>query len=180
MKTTLLIIILLLSLTAMSCVPDLSNNPYMANVYKQANEGNVESQKKLARAYELGHGVPKDLTKSFFWYKKAADANDAEAQYLIYNYYRTGRGEKKDNNLAFAYLLLSAKHGYARAQYEVALKYGTGTDVEKNDDESFMWAYRASKQGYRNAVEYIEEVSPLMDPEKVNELIKKTNERQMQ
>lgn len=41
-------------------------------ILQEAKKGNKEAQYLLANLYENGYGVPKDLAKSIFWYKKAS------------------------------------------------------------------------------------------------------------
>jgi TPR repeat protein len=38
-----------------------------------ANQGNKYGESNLARCYEYGIGVPKDLTEAAKWYQKAAE-----------------------------------------------------------------------------------------------------------
>ena len=45
-----------------------------------AEQGDMQAQHSLGKMYELGHGVPKDMTEATKWIRKAADQGDADAK----------------------------------------------------------------------------------------------------
>lgn len=64
---------------------------------KNADEGVVSAQSILGRIYKRGNEfVGKDLEKSLYWLKKAADQNDKVSQYLLCTYYSEGPEQVRD------------------------------------------------------------------------------------
>ena len=47
---------------------------------KAADQGNSSGQSNLARMYENGRGVAKDVGEALRWYRQAADQGDAKAK----------------------------------------------------------------------------------------------------
>jgi TPR repeat protein len=52
----------------------------MKQYLKAVEHGDVVANWNIARLYERGLGVPQDLEKAKFWYKKAADLGDARSE----------------------------------------------------------------------------------------------------
>lgn len=57
-----------------------------------AEHGNQTAQHLLGMIYEMGHGVPQDLTKAIFWYSKADKQNEVLRCQLLqaFNQYKQG------------------------------------------------------------------------------------------
>lgn len=62
-----------------------------ASLLEKANAGDVEVQMRVARAYELGRGTPRDYAKALEWYKKAADGGMKYAALSAASLYAAGR-----------------------------------------------------------------------------------------
>jgi len=52
----------------------------MKRYLKAVDDGDVIANWNIARLYEHGLGVPKDLEKAKYWYKRAADQGDARSE----------------------------------------------------------------------------------------------------
>ena len=56
---------------------EVFNNKDTTTIYKEmkkkADKGDLGAQYNLGMMYEYGHGVNKDFSKAFEWYKKAAE-----------------------------------------------------------------------------------------------------------
>jgi len=62
-------------------------NHQMQNLIDKANQGDLESQYKLGRAYKFGEdGFEKDVLEGYKWLKEAAEGGHAEAQ-LTFAYF---------------------------------------------------------------------------------------------
>ena len=70
-----------------------------------------------ARAYEFGHGVPKDPVRAQEMYCEAARLGDAQAQYSLGWMYTVGRGSlARDVGLAAFFFGLAADQGHEQAR----------------------------------------------------------------
>lgn len=58
----------------------------MQYLESSANNGEVESEFLLGEIYEKGELLPKDLSKSQYWYNKAANQGMEEAMEKVKNY----------------------------------------------------------------------------------------------
>jgi TPR repeat protein len=70
---------------------------------------------RMARAYEHGEGVPKDLAKAAALYCEAAREGDADGQYGLGWMYAMGRGVARDDAVAASLLAMAAAAGHAGA-----------------------------------------------------------------
>jgi hypothetical protein len=62
----------------------------------RAQAGDPDAEFDIAYDYETGEGVPQDLTKAAFWFRRAAEQGDAGAQYSLALLYNTGNGVPQD------------------------------------------------------------------------------------
>ncbi len=61
-----------------------------ADIHKLAQDGDAESQYRLATRYESGHGEPQDNAKALYWFKKAADNGHVMAMKSLAHIYAKG------------------------------------------------------------------------------------------
>ncbi len=64
-------------------VPDKDYGQAAISWRKAALQGNAEAQNNLARAYERGHGLPRDDEKAAYWFSRAAEHGDPTAQFNL-------------------------------------------------------------------------------------------------
>ena len=101
-------------------------------LYKSAADKNyVPAYGKVARSYDKGAGIEKDLEKSFEWYTKSAEAGDAYGMTCLGDvYYKGTQGAEKDYDKAFYWYSKAAKENnrYGRWMTAECYEYGRGTD----------------------------------------------------
>lgn len=117
----------------------------------RAEDGNLEAQVDLARAYLNGSGVAKDRSKALFWYSKAAAGNDPEAQTGLGWLYENGAGVQKDYKTAFGWYKRAAEQGYGHAQRPLGKFYELGLGVGKDLAQAVFWYRKAAEQGISRA-----------------------------
>lgn len=61
-----------------------------ADIHKLAQDGDAESQYRLATRYESGHGEPQDNAKALYWFRKAADNGHVMAMKSLAHIYAKG------------------------------------------------------------------------------------------
>jgi len=76
---------------------------------KDAENGNAESQHKVAINYDSGALIPRNFDKALFWFKQAANNNYRESQFMLGYFYCRGLGLKQDSKLANDWLLKSGR-----------------------------------------------------------------------
>lgn len=118
---------------------------------KRGEQGNIESQLKLAHYYMIGIGVPKDEKTAFSWYKMVAEQGDASAQAKLGELYYKGQGTEADVQEAVFWFRKGAEQGDASAQYGLAQCYRKGSGVEADEGLARIWYQQAAEQGHRGA-----------------------------
>lgn len=141
---------------------ELTNEDYFAQLQKEAEGGNPESQFNLGWIYMRGEGptgviymrdVPKDPSRAFEWYQKAADQGHVNAQYNLGMLYKLGYGVKEDAEKSFIWLKKAAEQGHDIAQYHLGVMYADGTGVKPNLPRACAWLTLAAAQGNEKARE---------------------------
>src|SRR5579859_1587905 len=113
------LLILFCSLDTMTAraTPDTSG---VADLETKAARGYVKQQLELAADYFAGRGVPKDVTQSAYWYRKAADQGNPAAQVYLGYMYTVGMGVPQDKAEAVRWYRRAASAGNAEAQVNLA------------------------------------------------------------
>jgi TPR repeat protein len=79
---------------------------------KGAKEGCPFAQQSLARDYEQGRYVKKDMSKAVYWYKKSAEEDaDKWVAFHLGELYEKGKGVPRNKKLAIAYYKRAAALG---------------------------------------------------------------------
>ena len=92
----------------------------IAEIRRQADQGNASAQSYLGFMYETGEGVPKNEAKAVKWYRLAADQGDTVAQTNLGLMYADGRGVLEDDREAVKWFRLAADQGVATANSTLA------------------------------------------------------------
>lgn len=61
-----------------------------ADIHELAEDGDAESQYRLATRYESGHGEPRDNAKALYWFKRAAENGHVMAMKSLSHIYAKG------------------------------------------------------------------------------------------
>ena len=108
----------------------------VAELETKAARGYVKQQLELAAAYFAGRGVPKDLTQSAYWYRKAADQGNPAAQVYLGYMYTVGMGVPQDKAEAVRWYRRAAAAGNAEAEVNLAALYIRGDGVKQDIQEA--------------------------------------------
>ena len=111
----------------------------IAELRRQAEQGDPDAQSILGNMYRLGRGVPQDEAEAVRWYRLAAEQGLAGWQAPSL---RSGGTSQS---------LLAAKQGYALTQYNLGRMYFLGLGVLKNADEAVRRYRLAAEQGHAKA-----------------------------
>ena len=94
----------------------------------RAQEGDVDSQLRVAMAYDTGRGAPRDGVEAMKWYRKAADAGNVEAQ----NSVGSGLQAEKRYAEALPWYEKAAAQGYPLATNNLAYLYDEGLGIPQD------------------------------------------------
>lgn len=117
---------------ALYCLSDAIKLEEASN-YKEAykkyleayNLGDGRGAYYLARMYEEGRGLRKDINESLRWEKKAADKDVSLSQYYIGLEYIKGENVPKNEEVGMAYLEQSALQNEYDACFYLGIKHGS-------------------------------------------------------
>lgn len=112
-------------------------------------EENKDAAYLLARIYEQGDGVAKDIDEAKRLYQIAAKQGHEDAQQRLDIYEAQG----DDQSVVIEWYLPAALEGDTEAQYNLGFMYETGWGVPVNDKEAVRW--------YRDAAEMQHDVAQL-------------------
>lgn len=154
------IFFLLISLSLpIAFADDLSDakNAYGAGQFEEAatllrplvRQENVEALYLLARMYEQGDGVEKDLEEAKRLFRLAAEKGNEAAQQRLDIFDAQG----DDDSVVIEWYLPSAEEGDTEAQYNLGFMYETGWGVQVNEKEAIRW--------YREAAEMQHDIAQL-------------------
>jgi TPR repeat protein len=116
-----------------------------------ANAGNVESQVRLARAYETGDTVAKDEAAAAKWYESAAKSGHADAQARFGRLHEDGRGVPKSAEEALFWYRKASEGGSALAHLHLGRMYQSGRDVEQDEVRALGHYRKAAETGNAEA-----------------------------
>ncbi len=118
----------------------------MTELREKADAGDSSAAFDLGRAYEKGNGVPQDMLKAAFWYRKAAEEGDAKAQDSLGVLYWLGAGVEKDRKQAIEWYRKAARQGDANAMFNLGVSYYNG-EANIDDTLAYAWFLLASEAG---------------------------------
>lgn len=123
--------------------------------HKIEDKLDAEQLCKLARYYEQGIGVEKNLNKAFEYYEIAASKfNALEALIKVGEFYEDGKVVSKDNLLAFYYFNRASKlyeSGYAHYKLGQCYRLGNGVRINKKKAiESYLKAASIYSNGSKD------------------------------
>ena len=150
MKTSFILMLITLLMVLVGC-GEQTPQEKLAKLLKDAELGNAEAQAALGRMYWRGEGVPKDATKAFEWYEKAAAQGDGNAQTVVGWMYLRGEGVPKDSAKAFEWNQKAVAQGNAQGQNAFGAMYELGEGVPKDAAKAREWYEKAATQGLAEA-----------------------------
>lgn len=121
----------------------------MTNTNTNAKTG--PSLEELGEMYFYGKGVPRDLEKSFDYFRQAADMGSARGQSWVGYFYQTGQGVSPDYGEALRWTQIAANQGRAFDANRLAGYYWEGLGVPINREEALRWLKIAAEKGDTNA-----------------------------
>ncbi len=119
-----------------ACDAALRECTSITELKSRAEDGDVQAQLAIAKAYHLGEGVEKDEDEAVQWWERAAVHGDLSAQINLGVAYSRGAGVPKNYVAALRWYTKAAEQGDAEGQRGLALLYHLGEGVPKDDAEA--------------------------------------------
>ncbi len=107
---------------------------------------------RIAREYNSGTLVQRDLAVAETWFRFAADLGDATAAWKVAEYHLESEGFVKDNDTLVKYLTQAADSGLPYAQLELGLIHEQGALVERDLETARVLYAKAAALGTRAAL----------------------------
>lgn len=91
--------------------PAAPQKPLRERLLERAQKGDAEAQFELGKNYETGRiGLPHDISKAQYWYRKSADQGEPFAEASLAILYNFGKGVPRDYPLAYMWYERAALH----------------------------------------------------------------------
>jgi TPR repeat protein len=119
----------------------------LSEIRAAADSGDPKALFQLARAYNRGEGVTKDISKAVEYTRAAAEKGYPPAETALGSFYGRGIGVPKDSEKAIYWYRKAAEEGYPLAQFAMAGFYEGGTIVRKDMGKAIEWLKKAADQG---------------------------------
>ncbi|MFC6198983.1 peptidoglycan-binding protein [Ponticaulis profundi] len=137
-----------------------------ASLVMQAADADLAiAQYRLAKLFERGQGVPKDLAQSRIWTQRAANGGNVKAMHDLAVFYAEGEGGQQSYAGAAQWFRKAADHGLVDSQYNLGVLYEQGLGVDANPSEALYWYRVAHKMGDTGALAKVNELSQQVGPE---------------
>lgn len=134
----------------------------------RAAEGGLPlAQYRLSKRYEVGDGVPRNLSLALVWAERAARAGNVRAMHDVGVYYARGEGAPRDETAALAWFRQAAEFGVADSQYNLGLLYQQGRGIAADPQAALFWFLVAARNHDVDAVDRAVEVAASLSPEEV-------------
>jgi localization factor PodJL len=129
-----------------------------------ANRNQPAAQYRLAKLYESGTGVAKDIVTARELVERAAIGGNRIAMHDLGNYYAYGQGGlERDMSQALEWFSKAAERGVVDSQFNVAFLREGNEGVAADTETALFWYYIAARQGDQGAPERISVLSAQMD-----------------
>lgn len=122
-----------------------------------ANQGQPAAQYRLAKLYENGIGIEKDLNTAMQLLERSANSGNRIAMHDLGHYYATGAAmTQPDIDKAVTWFQRAAERGVLDSQFNLGVLYQEGSGVAKSPVDSYVWYAIAGSQGDPMAVQRAE------------------------
>ena len=128
------------------------------------------AQYRLAKLYERGEGVPRDIAQSRAWTEKAAIGGNIKAMHDLAVFFAEGDAGPQSYSAAVEWFRQASEHGLVDSQYNLAVLFEQGLGVSADRLEAAYWFEVAGRAGDRDAVRRAQALFAQLPPEDVEQL----------
>lgn len=116
-----------------------------------ASRGLIMADYRLAKLYERGEGVPRDMAASRSWTEKAAVGGNVKAMHDLAVFYAEGDAGPQSYAAAVEWFRQASDHGLVDSQYNLAVLYEQGLGLSQDKNEAAYWYEVAGRAGDQDA-----------------------------
>ena len=116
-----------------------------------AGRGLVMADYRIAKLYERGEGVPRDMSASRSWTEKAAVGGNIKAMHDLAVFYAEGDAGPQSYAAAVEWFRQASDHGLVDSQYNLAVLYEQGLGLSQDKPEAAYWYEVAGRAGDQDA-----------------------------
>lgn len=116
-----------------------------------ASRGLVMAEYRIAKLYERGEGVPRDMAASRSWTEKAAIGGNRLAMHDLAVFYAEGDAGPQSYAAAVEWFRTAAELGLVDSQYNLAVLYEQGLGLSEDKAEAAYWFEVAGRAGDQDA-----------------------------
>ncbi len=135
-----------------------------------ANDGLVMAQYRLAKLYERGEGVPRDIAQSRAWTEKAAIGGNTKAMHDLAVFFAEGDAGPQSYSAAVEWFRQASEHGLVDSQYNLAVLFEQGLGVSVDRTEAAYWFEVAGRAGDRDAVRKAQSLFAQLPPAEAEQI----------
>lgn len=135
-----------------------------------ANQGQAAAQYRLAKLYENGVGVEKDLAAAMKLLERSAKGGNRIAMHDLGHYYATGAATSQPEiSKAVTWFQQAAERGVLDSQFNLGVLYQEGSGVTKSQVDAYVWYAIAGAQGDPMAIQRAEVLAREMSEAQVEQ-----------
>ncbi|HEX5008097.1 MAG TPA: peptidoglycan-binding protein [Hyphomonadaceae bacterium] len=112
-----------------------------------AGRGLVMAEYRLAKLYEKGEGVPRDIAAARSWTEKAAIGGNVKAMHDLAVFYAEGDAGPQSYAAAVEWFRQASDLGLVDSQYNLAVLYEQGLGLTQDHSEAAFWFEVAGRAG---------------------------------
>ncbi|OYW89323.1 MAG: hypothetical protein B7Z22_00545, partial [Hyphomonas sp. 32-62-5] len=116
-----------------------------------ASRGLVMAEYRLAKLYERGEGVPRDIAAARSWTERAAIGGNRLAMHDLAVFYAEGDAGPQSYAAAVEWFRAASDLGLVDSQYNLAVLYEQGLGVSQDKPEAAYWYEVAGRAGDQDA-----------------------------
>lgn len=106
-----------------------------------SSKGDLAAMLSLALSY--GEEGKLDLSKTIFWFQKAADAGSSFAMLQLGLVYLSPRNPSPNEELGFSWIKKAAEHGEVDAYIKLSSLYNDGIGTKRDIEKAKFWSSKA-------------------------------------
>jgi localization factor PodJL len=137
----------------------------LALLRRAADGGDTRAMNRLARKFENGDGVTKDLSQARALTERAAARGSRQAMHNLGVYYANGDGVPQNMARAAESFRRAAQRGVTDSQFNLGAMAEQGLGGPKSDVQAYYWFGLAARGGDQDASAKVREIGARLTPE---------------